>query len=166
MQSPNEEKVDPYKYQFFKKKWPINISICPIFGQILSKITRFFPKFPYIWARFGSNLWKFWKINPFIYQILHFIRGHSDTKRLILLPMLVACPCLHRVFCTEYPPMHPGILHGSLRCLVSTILVANKAMPWSISNPHRICRDMLYICCIFRYSFILIKGSYLLLGNR
>ena len=44
----------------------------------------------------------FSKINPFIYQILHFIRGHSYTKRLILLPMLAAHPC--RVFCTKYPP--------------------------------------------------------------
>ena len=50
---------------------------------------------------FGSNLGKFWKIDPFIYKTLHFIRGHLCTKRLILLPMLVAHP--RRDFCTEYP---------------------------------------------------------------
>ena len=61
-------KVDPYKYQFFKNKWPIYISICTILGQILSNITQFF-------LNFGSNLGKFWKIGPLfhIYQILHFI---------------------------------------------------------------------------------------------
>ena len=32
------------------------------------------------------------KIDPFIYQILHFIRGHSYTKRLISLLMLAAHP--------------------------------------------------------------------------
>ena len=47
------------------------------------------------------NLSQFWKIDPFIYQILHFIKGHSYTKRLILLPMLAAHP--RRVFYTEYP---------------------------------------------------------------
>ena len=40
--APQNLKVDPYKYQFFKKKWPIHITIDPIFSQILSKITWFF----------------------------------------------------------------------------------------------------------------------------
>ena len=90
-------KVDPYKYQFFKKKLPIHIPIGPILGQILNKITNFFQNF----LKFEPNLAKFRKIDPFIYQILHFIRGHSYTKRLILLPMLAAHP--RRVFCTKYP---------------------------------------------------------------
>ena len=34
---PRNLKVDPYKYQFFKKKEPIHIPIGPILGQILSK---------------------------------------------------------------------------------------------------------------------------------
>ena len=57
------------------------------------------------------NLGNFWKIDPFIYQILHFIRGHSYTKRLILLPMLAAHP--PRVFCTKYPLkyLRPEIMH-------------------------------------------------------
>ena len=38
-------KVDSYKYQFFKKKWPIHIPIGPIFGEILSKNHTIFPKF-------------------------------------------------------------------------------------------------------------------------
>ena len=54
-----------------------------------------------------SNLGKFWKINPFLYQILHFNRGHSYIKRLILLSMLAAHP--HRVFRTEYPPGHSNV---------------------------------------------------------
>ena len=33
---------------------------------------------------------------------MHFIRGHSYTKRLILLAMLAARS--RRVFCTEFPP--------------------------------------------------------------
>ena len=38
-------KVDPYKYQFFKKKYPIHIPIGSISGQILNKITNFFQNF-------------------------------------------------------------------------------------------------------------------------
>ena len=66
-------KVDPYKYQFVKKKWPTHIPICSILGQILSKITHFFLnllKFEPILAQIREN----WKIDPFI---LHFVRGHS-----------------------------------------------------------------------------------------
>ena len=48
-------KVDPYKYQFFKKKWSIPISIGPISGQILSKIKSFIFKIP---ANVDSNLKK------------------------------------------------------------------------------------------------------------
>ena len=59
-----------------------------------------FPKFFQIWAKMGSNLGKLWKIDPFIYAKI-FIGGYSNTKRLILLPMLAAHP--RRVFCTEYP---------------------------------------------------------------
>ena len=44
--------------------------------------------------------------DSFIYQILHFIRGHLYTKtELILLPMLAAHS--RRAFCTEYP-LPPG----------------------------------------------------------
>ena len=35
-------KVDPYKNQFLKKKWPIHIPIGPILDQISTKITQFF----------------------------------------------------------------------------------------------------------------------------
>ena len=61
-------------------------------------LSKIFLNLSQFWLKFGKNL----KINPFIYQILHFIRGRSYTKRLILLPMLGANPC--KVFCTEYHP--------------------------------------------------------------
>ena len=53
---PQNLKVDPYKYQFFKKKWPIHIPIVPILGQILSKITQKSPDFSKIFL----NLSQFW----------------------------------------------------------------------------------------------------------
>ena len=56
-------------------------------------------KFEPILAQIGEI---FEKIDPFMYQILRFLRGHSYTKTLILLPMLAAHP--RRVFCTDYPP--------------------------------------------------------------
>ena len=59
-------KVDPYKYWFFKKKWPIHIPFGPILGSILSKLTRFFPnfiKFEPILAQIREN---FEKIDRFI----------------------------------------------------------------------------------------------------
>ena len=96
---PRNLKVDPYKYQFFKKKWPFHKAIGPILAQIFEQNRLIFPKFSYIWANFGSNLGTFWKIEPFIYQILSFVSGHWYTKKLILLPMLETRP--RRVFCTE-----------------------------------------------------------------
>ena len=51
-------KEDPYKYHFFKKKWPTHIPICSILGQILSKITQFFLnflKFELILAQIWEN---------------------------------------------------------------------------------------------------------------
>ena len=54
---PRTLKVDPYQERstrifpahiftsVFKKKWPIHVPICPIWGEILSKITRFFQNF-------------------------------------------------------------------------------------------------------------------------
>ena len=60
---PQNLKVDPYKYQFFKKKWPIHIPICSIWGQILNKITQFFQNFlkvkpilAQIWENFDKKL--------------------------------------------------------------------------------------------------------------
>ena len=58
---PRNLKVDPYKYQFFKKKWPIHIPIGPIFGQILNKITRFFQNFL--------------KFEPILAQISEFLKN-------------------------------------------------------------------------------------------
>ena len=80
---------------FSRKSDPFNMPIGPILRQILNKITRFFKRF--LWLKFRKIL----KIDPFIYKTLHFIRGHLCTKRLILLPMLVAHP--RSDFCTEYP---------------------------------------------------------------
>ena len=64
----------------------------PIFGQILSKITRFSKN----WFKINSNLGKLGKIHPLI-----IVRGHLYTKRLILLPMLMAHP--RRVFLLSNP---------------------------------------------------------------
>ena len=65
-----------------------------------------FSKFYLTFEPILAQIWqKFWKFDPFIYQILHFVRGHLYMKRLILLPMLAACP--RRVFCTEYPSPPP-----------------------------------------------------------
>ena len=80
---------------FARKSDPFNMPIGPIFAKFWTKLPDFSKDF------FGSNLGKFWKIDPFIYKTSHFIRGHSCTKRLLLLSMLVAHP--RRVFCTEYP---------------------------------------------------------------
>ena len=79
-----------YKCLFFlKKKWPIHILTGPILGQILSKITQFFQNFP----KFEPILAQIWEIlKNWSIHIPNsaFTRGHSYTKRLILLPMLVA----------------------------------------------------------------------------
>ena len=56
---PRNLKVDPYKYQYFKKKLPIHIPNGLIWGQILSKIARFFQnniKFEPILANLGKIL--------------------------------------------------------------------------------------------------------------
>ena len=74
-------------------------TIRPILRQILSKIIRCFLNLSQF--KFGKILKK-WPIHV-AYQSLHFIRGHSYTKRLILLCMLAAHP--GRVFCTEYPAL-------------------------------------------------------------
>ena len=73
-------------------------------GLIWSKLisnTIWFSKNTLNLSNFGSNLGTFWKINPFMYQILHLTRSHSYTRRLNLLPMLKARPC--RAFRTENP---------------------------------------------------------------
>ena len=53
-------KVDPYKYQFFKKKWSLHIPI----GPFLNKITRFFQKF-------------FLKFEPILAHILEKLTNRS-----------------------------------------------------------------------------------------
>ena len=77
-----------------------------------------------IFTKFLAQIWENFekKKHPFIYQILHFIRVHSYTKRLILLPMLVAYP--HRVFCNEYP-------HGTSSKATSLLILC----PTIISYP-------------------------------
>ena len=84
---PRNLKVDPYKYKFFKKKWPIHIPIGPIFGQILSKITRFFQNF-LKFEQFGDLLknqpihipnFAFYR-GSFIYQEADFATHVSGTS--------------------------------------------------------------------------------------
>ena len=79
-------------------------------------------------ANFGSNLGKFWKIDPSTYQILHFIRGHSYTERLILLPMLAAHP--RRVVCTENPTIHDMIHVEDLKLNLIIIFHFSDSLVW------------------------------------
>ena len=98
---PRKSKVDPYKCQFFKKKWPIHIPIGPFFGQVLSKITWFFQNF----LKFEpilAQIWGTFEKSTHSYTKFCILLGVTHTKRLILLPMLAAHP--RRVFCTKYPP--------------------------------------------------------------
>ena len=56
---PQNLKVDPYKYQFFKKSEWIHTPIGPTLGQILSKINRFskiFLNLSQFWLKFGKIL--------------------------------------------------------------------------------------------------------------
>ena len=102
-----------------------------------AKSPDFFPNFLKFESIFGSNLGKFWKINPFTYQILHFIRGHSYTKGLILLPMLAAHS--PRVFYTGYSlgtPLSNGIHENSALCPR-----INKREKWRLSGYHLIMED-------------------------
>ena len=89
-------KVDYTNTSFSSQNNSFIYQLAQFLGQILNKITNLFQHFLKFWLRFGQIV----KNRPFIYQILHFIRGHSYAKRLILLPMLAAHP--HRVFCTKY----------------------------------------------------------------
>ena len=98
-----------------------------------------------------SNLGKFWKIDPFIYQILHFIKGHPYTKRLILLHMLVAHPC--RVFCTGYPP---GRISKRIHCKDSPEQVCKNQSKFSQTSYIHI--QMNYRR-IWRFSSILLRES-------
>ena len=49
-------KVYPYKYPFFKKKWPTHIPIGQIFCQILSKIAQFFQNLDQFCFKVGKIL--------------------------------------------------------------------------------------------------------------
>ena len=55
------------------KKWSIHTT-WPNLVQNFNQNDLIF--FSFLWANFGSNFRKIWKIDPFIYQILHKIRGH------------------------------------------------------------------------------------------
>ena len=65
----------------------------------ITKITWYFQIFLDM-SQFWLNLGNFCKVDPFMSQILHKIKGHWYTRRLILLPMFAAHPC--RIFCTKY----------------------------------------------------------------
>ena len=54
------------------------------------------------WAHFRANFRKFWKFDPCLYQLLHWIRGHRYTRRLILRPISAAHPRID--LCTKNPP--------------------------------------------------------------
>ena len=54
------------------------------------------------WAHFRTNFRKFWKYDPYLYQFLHWIRGHRYTRRLILRPISAARPRID--LCTKNPP--------------------------------------------------------------
>ena len=75
-------KVDSYKYQFFQKSDPFIYQSDKFYVKFWTKLPDFFKRFhQFDFLNFGSNLGKCWKIDPLIYKILHFIRGHSYTPR-------------------------------------------------------------------------------------
>ena len=87
-----QEKSDPFIYQsvqFWAKFWAKS----PDFSNIFLNLSQF-------WLKFGELL----KNRPILIPNFAFYKEYSYTKRLILLPMLVAHP--HRVFGTEYPPIN------------------------------------------------------------
>ena len=88
---------------------PIQIQI-PTFQE---KVTHSYTNWPNFWAQFWAYIIAWFFQNSLKFEPIlknwpiytpnsAFYKGHSYTKRLILLPMLMACP--HRVFCTEYSP--------------------------------------------------------------
>ena len=96
-------KVDPYKYQFSKKKVTQSYTNWLNLWSNLTKVIQLFIYFFFFfqilldlsqfWLKFGNIL----KIDPFTYtKFLHKIRYHWYTRRLILLPMFGT----RRVFCT------------------------------------------------------------------
>ena len=107
----------PIQILNFQEKVTHSYTNCNLlnFGPNFEQNHLIFPNF----LKFG-NILKNW---PFIYQILHLIWGHSYTKRLISLPMLVAHS--HRVFCTEYPPS-PGWNISVMDLLVHHVAVKVK----------------------------------------
>ena len=103
------EKWDPFLYQSHK------------FRQNLLRVSHYFPKLLSFQANFGNfgirlmelglffpyfraNFGRFWKYDPCLYQLLHWIRGHRYTRRLILQPISAARPRID--LCTKNPP--PG----------------------------------------------------------
>ena len=65
------------------------------------------------WLKFGQIL----KNRPILIPDFAFYKGHSYTKRLILLPILAAHP--RRVFCTKYPRGQKSLPYGQMYYRVS-----------------------------------------------
>ena len=72
---PGKLKVHPYKYQFFKKTWPIHIPICSILGQIFEeKLPDFSKNFLEI-QQILAEIWKNFEKSMHLYtKFVHFIR--------------------------------------------------------------------------------------------
>ena len=103
----------PIQTPIFKEKVTRSYPIGLIFDQILPKITWFFLQ---IWGNFSSNY--FLKNNPLTYKILHKIKGHWYTRRLILQPMFTVHPCRGLLYWATTPPPPPQfVLLQSLKTL-------------------------------------------------
>ena len=105
-----EFETGPIHIPTFQEKVTHSYTNRPDFGQNFDKVTSpLFFLFIYFFvfqifldriANFGSNFRKNWKIDSFIYKILHRYEVIDILIYQEELPMLVAYP--RRVFCTEY----------------------------------------------------------------
>ena len=122
---PRNLKVDPYNTNFSRKSDPFMYQLVQFVAKFWAKspdFSKFFLNLSQFWLKFGELL----KNQPIHIPILHFIRGHSYTKRLILLPMLATHP--RRVFCIKYPPPGHNWVHCSHRPQCTVTLNSNFAI--------------------------------------
>ena len=118
-------KADPYKYQFSRKSDPLIYQLAQFLAQFWAKspdFSKIFVNLSQFWLKFGKIL----KINPYIYKILHFIRGYLYTKKLILLSMLAAHPCKVFLLSNHHPSPLPSPPPPNLGMMRTTSLAGHK----------------------------------------
>ena len=100
-------RVTNFKQNLLKMSphFPKLLSFQANFKKAFKQISKILVSDWWNWAYVCTNLRKFWKYGPSLYQFLHWVRGHRYTKRLILRPISAARPRID--LCTKNPP--PGI---------------------------------------------------------